>query len=211
MSCHSPVGRDPNGILVGIGSLFYSEGSSTIFGEVRERRNVPEALGMGHSAFRRTSQIVVRALPRSRVRIFPRHWLTFFYSKFRCSGEVCRGRKKTLHRHTRSGAPSCSQAAPLLFLRRKTLLRQATYREVCLLYCQVCSRNPIQAPSGSTSGTRFTCRFCINRIWRHRQQVRIRRNVEEHLPEPIADELLAESVLDAQSHEAHEECAISGD
>jgi hypothetical protein len=47
------------------------------------------------------------------------------------------------------------------------------------LACCICDGNPIPAPPGSTSATRFVCRQCCSRIWRRRKEVQIRRGVEE--------------------------------
>ena len=104
-----------------------------------------------------------------------------------------------------------SQAAPLYFCKQSIPDRSNSQEDSLLLHCHICSKNPIPAPTDSTVHTRFTCKFCAARVWRHRQQVRIRRNVEEHAPEPTVDELQAESVLNSQLNNAHEECAISGD
>lgn len=143
--------------------------------------------------------------------------LIFFFKKLVERAKRYRGQESSSP-VSPEAVPCPPRYAPTVPKRRRfyssneSSLTEAIHQEdSLLLHCQVCSRNPIQAPTGSTVRTRFTCKFCIERIWRHRQQVRIRRNVEEHVPEPTADELLAESVLDTQPHDAHEERAISGD
>ena len=47
-----------------------------------------------------------------------------------------------------------------------------------MLDCRICGKNPISRPDGCTEHTRFTCKFCTARIWRHRNEVRIRRDVD---------------------------------
>jgi len=125
----------------------------------------------------------------------------FLLNKFWRAAEAEPGQRCASTGPAWSGAVSAAGSALPFFQRRHFYFyKRKNLLGGFLLNCRICAKNPIPAPTGSTSRTRFTCRHCVARIWRHRNEVRIRRDVEEHLPETMADDQIKQ-IFDSQARD----------
>lgn len=48
--------------------------------------------------------------------------------------------------------------------------------------CSICGQNPISTPPLATPETKFTCRYCSERIWRARMRERVLAQATEPQP-----------------------------